>query len=87
VRRHLGYLPETVPLYTDITPADYLDFMGKLKGLRDGKARKARIWDVMEQVRIADVGNKLIGRLSKGYRQRVGLANALINNPEVLILD
>lgn len=87
VRRHVGYLPETVPLYTDITPADYLDFMGKLKGMRDGKARKARIWDVMEQVRIADVGHKIIGRLSKGYRQRVGLANALINNPEVLILD
>jgi ABC-type transport system involved in cytochrome c biogenesis ATPase subunit len=74
VRHHIGYLPETVPLYTDITPYDYLDFMGKLKGLRDGKARKARIDDVMQQVRIDDVANKLIGRLSKGYRQRVGLA-------------
>jgi ABC-2 type transport system ATP-binding protein len=87
VRHHIGYLPETVPLYTDITPYDYLDFMGKLKGLRDGKARKARISDVMQQVRIDDVANKLIGRLSKGYRQRVGLAQALLHDPDLLILD
>jgi ABC-2 type transport system ATP-binding protein len=87
VRHHVGYLPETVPLYTDMTPLDYLDYMAKLKGMRDGKARKQRIWDVMGQVRIDDVAHKLIGRLSKGYRQRVGLAQALINNPDVLILD
>jgi ABC-2 type transport system ATP-binding protein len=87
VRHHVGYLPETVPLYTDISPHDYLDYMAKLKGMRDGKARKQRIWDVMQQVRIDDVAHKLIGRLSKGYRQRVGLAQALINNPDVLILD
>lgn len=87
VRHHVGYLPETVPLYTDITPYDYLDFMGKLKGLRDGKARKQRVMQVMEQVRIDDVRGKLIGRLSKGYRQRVGLAQALLNDPDVLILD
>ncbi len=87
VRHHVGYLPETVPLYTDITPYDYLDFMGKLKGLRDGKTRKQRVMQVMEQVRIDDVRGKLIGRLSKGYRQRVGLAQALLNDPDVLILD
>jgi ABC-2 type transport system ATP-binding protein len=87
VRHHVGYLPETVPLYTDMTPLDYLDFMAKIKGMRDGKARKQRIWDVMGQVRIDDVAGKLIGRLSKGYRQRVGLAQALISNPDVLILD
>jgi ABC-2 type transport system ATP-binding protein len=83
VRHHVGYLPETVPLYTDITPYDYLDFMGKLKGLRDGKTRKQRVMQVMEQVRIDDVRGKLIGRLSKGYRQRVGLAQALLNDPDV----
>ncbi|MDQ2807344.1 MAG: ABC transporter ATP-binding protein [Chloroflexota bacterium] len=87
VRRHVGYLPETVPLYTDITPMDYLDFMGKIKGLHNGAERRQRIEIVMEQVRISDVRHKLIGRLSKGYRQRVGLANALIHDPEVLILD
>jgi ABC-2 type transport system ATP-binding protein len=87
VRRNVGYLPETVPLYTDMTPYDYLDFMGKLKGLRNGTERRERIQTVMEQVRIDDVAQKPIGRLSKGYRQRVGLAQALIANPAVLILD
>lgn len=87
VRRHVGYLPETVPLYTDISPFDYLDFMGKLKGLRNGAARRERIQEVMEQVHIDNVAHKLIGRLSKGYRQRVGLAQALLANPDVLILD
>ncbi|HUS17892.1 MAG TPA: ATP-binding cassette domain-containing protein [Chloroflexia bacterium] len=87
VRRHVGYLPETVPLYTDISPVDYLDFMGKLKGLRNSAERRERIQVVMEQVRIDDVAHKLIGRLSKGYRQRVGLAQALLSNPDVLILD
>ena len=87
VRHHVGYLPETVPLYTDLTPYDYLDYMGKLKGLRNSTERKQRIVDVMDQVRIGDVAYKLIGKLSKGYRQRVGLAQALINSPDVLILD
>src|SRR5689334_6115015 len=58
VRSRIGYLPETVPLYTDLTPYDYLDYMAKLKGLRDGKARKTRIWEVMQQVRIDDVAGK-----------------------------
>jgi len=86
-RRHLGYLPETVPLYTDLTPMEYLDFRGRICGLRNGRERKARIYEVMEQLNITDVSNKQIGQLSRGYRQRVGLAQALLHNPEALILD
>lgn len=87
VRRRIGYLPESVPLYTDMSVFDYLNFMGKLKEMDNPAERKNRIWEVMEQVHVDDVANKLIGRLSRGYRQRVGLANALLHNPEVLILD
>ena len=85
-RRHIGYLPETVPLYPEMTPRTYLDFIGKIRGL-DGKTRKRRINDVAEKVRIVDMLDRLIGKLSKGYRQRVGLAQALLGDPEVLILD
>ncbi len=85
-RRHVGYLPETVPLYTEMTPRAYLDFIGKIRGL-DSRTRKARIDDVAEKVRITDMMSRLIGRLSKGYRQRVGLAQALLGNPDVLVLD
>ncbi len=85
-RRHIGYLPETVPLYPEMTPKAYLNFMGKIRGL-DGKTRRARIDDVAEKCKIGDVLNRLIGKLSKGYRQRVGLAQALLADPEVLILD
>ncbi len=86
VRRRIGYLPENVPLYGDLTVAAYLDFVADAKGL--GRAeRRRRIGDVTERCRIEDVAGRLIGRLSKGYRQRVGLAQALIADPEVLILD
>ena len=85
-RRHIGYLPETVPLYPEMTPRGYLNFMGKIRGL-DGRTRRLRIDDVAEKCKIGDVLNRLIGKLSKGYRQRVGLAQAIVSDPAVLILD
>jgi ABC-2 type transport system ATP-binding protein len=86
VKRRVGYTPETPPLYPDMDVASFLDFCAKIKGV-PGKDRKAKIADVMEKTRIADVRATLIGRLSKGYRQRVGLAQAILHNPDVLILD
>ncbi|MSP12740.1 MAG: ATP-binding cassette domain-containing protein [Chloroflexi bacterium] len=84
VREHIGYLPETVPLYTDMTVGAYLDFMAKLHHVPN---RRERIYDVMERTNIEERVDFLIGKLSKGYRQRVGLAQALLHDPEVLILD
>ncbi len=86
VKRRVGYTPETPPLYPDMDVGSFLDFCAKIKGVA-GKDRKARIADVMEKTRISDVRATLIGRLSKGYRQRVGLAQAILHNPDVLILD
>ena len=86
VRRRIGYLPENVPLYTELRVATYLDFVAEVKGLGRSERRR-RVADVMEQCRITDVQGRLIGTLSKGYRQRVGLAQALVGHPEVLILD
>src|SRR6059036_1527470 len=86
VRRRIGYLPESVPLYGDLRVAPYLDFVAEVKGV--GRAeRRRRVAEVMERCLITDVQHRLIGRLSKGYRQRVGLAQALLGDPEVLILD
>ncbi|MGE3401974.1 MAG: ABC transporter ATP-binding protein [Vicinamibacterales bacterium] len=85
-KRRIGYLPETPPLYPDMTVRDYLTFVAKIKNVpRAGRA--ARIDTVMERTRIADMANRHCGKLSKGYKQRVGLAQALLHNPDVLILD
>ena len=86
VRRRIGYLPENVPLYGDMTVAAYLDFVADVKGVGRGERRR-RVGEVLERCQIPDVRERLIARLSKGYRQRVGLAQALIGDPEVLILD
>ena len=86
VRRRIGYLPESVPLYTDLRVAAYLDFVAETKGVPRGE-RKKRVAEAMDRCRIADVQNRLIGKLSKGYRQRVGLAQAIVSDPAVLILD
>ena len=86
-RRHLGYLPETVPLYTELTTLEYLDFRGRLTGLLNARDRRARIYEVMDELNLVDMSHKLIGALSRGYRQRVGLAQAMLHNPDVLILD
>jgi len=85
-RRHLGYLPENVPLYTEMSVGAYLDFMAKIKAIPGG-VRKARVDEAMEMTDITDRRNQLIGKLSKGYRQRVGLAQAILGKPPVLILD
>jgi ABC-2 type transport system ATP-binding protein len=86
VRKRIGYLPENPPLYHEMTVYSYLDFVAKIKGTPPSK-RKSHIDEVMQKTSIGDVRNRVIGKLSKGYKQRVGLAQALLNNPEVLVLD
>ncbi len=86
VRRHIGYMPENNPLYEDMRIQEYLRFRARLKGL--GRARrKERVERVLELCGIRDVRRRVIGQLSKGYRQRVGLADALLSEPDLLILD
>ena len=85
-KRRTGYLPETPPLYPDMTVSEYLTFCARIKGVPSAD-RKARIATVMDRTRIADMAKRQCGKLSKGYRQRVGLAQALLHNPDVLILD
>lgn len=86
VKKRIGYLPETPPLYPEMEVHEYLRFVGQLKGLRGADLEK-RIDEVSGRCAVADVRTKIIGKLSKGYRQRVGLAQAIIHNPDVLILD
>jgi ABC-2 type transport system ATP-binding protein len=85
-RRRIGYMPEDVPLYGDMRVREFLKFRGQLKGL-GGRRLRERMGAVVEQCSLRDVEKKLIGTLSKGYRQRVGLADALIHEPDLLILD
>ena len=86
VKKRIGYLPETPPLYPEMEVREYLQFVGRLKGM-SGAGLASRIDEVAKRCHVDDVMPKLIGKLSKGYRQRVGLAQAIIHNPDVLILD
>ncbi len=85
-KREIGYMPETTPLYNDLTPREFVSYMAELKGI-SSKTRKEETTKVLKQVNIEDVQNKLIRNLSRGYKQRVSLAGALIGDPKVLILD
>jgi len=85
-RRRVGYLPEQVALYPELTVRRYLAFVGEVKGL-GGRARRAAVDGVLGRCGLVDVADRLTGKLSKGYRQRVGLAQALVGDPEVLVLD
>jgi len=85
-KRRTGYLPETPPLYPDMSVSEYLDFVAKIKGVPSAD-RRTRVQYVMGRTRITDMAARLCGKLSKGYKQRVGLSSALIHNPDVLILD
>jgi len=86
VRRRIGYLPESCPLYLEMRVDEYLWFRAELKGVGLA-ARRAKVNDVKERCGLTEVGKRIIGQLSKGYRQRVGLADALVHDPELLILD
>ena len=85
-KRRTGYLPETPPLYPDMTVREYLHFVARINGIRSGE-RRGRIGSAMERTSVTDVADRHCGKLSKGYRQRVGLAQAILHNPDVLILD
>ncbi len=86
VRRITGYLPENPPLYHDFRVTDYLDFVARIKGVEKAR-RAAEIDKAIEKANLGDVQRRIIGKLSKGYRQRVGLAQSLLNNPQIVVLD
>lgn len=85
-KKEIGYLPENPPLYTDMTVSEYLDFICDLKGVSK-EERKSQLEKIINMVKISDVEDRLIANLSKGYKQRVGIAQALVGNPSILILD
>lgn len=86
VRRRIGYLPENCPLYPEMRVDEYLKFRASLKGVKSS-ARRAKVSEVKEQCGLTEVGKRIIGQLSKGYRQRVGLADSLVHDPDLLVLD
>ena len=86
VRKRVGYLPESVPLHTEMTVTSYLKYMGTLRGM-NGRRIRGRIDDVIDVCRLGDYHKTLIGKLSKGFRQRVGIAQAILHEPDVLVLD
>ena len=86
VRRHIGYLPETVPLYLDMTVIDYLTYMGEIRGMNKSWV-KDRLPKVIDMVKLGEYRNTLVGRLSKGFRQRVGISQAILHEPDVLVMD
>src|SRR4051812_35989524 len=86
VRRRIGYMPENNPLHMDMRVKEYLKFRARLKGLSMGQTRE-RVDTVLQQCSLTDVHRRIIGHLSKGYKQRVGLADALVHEPELIILD
>ncbi|MCS7223162.1 MAG: ABC transporter ATP-binding protein [Armatimonadetes bacterium] len=86
VRRIIGYLPETVPIYSEMRVREYLTYMARIRGV-DRKRVRSRVDDVIERCGLRDVADRINGHLSKGYRQRVGVAQALVHEPKVLILD
>ena len=85
-RKHIGYLPETVPLYTDMTIKDYLEYMGRLRGMSRDYINQ-RISEVIDICNLGDYYSTIISKLSKGFRQRVGIAQAILHEPDVLVLD
>ena len=85
-RKHIGYMPENIPLYQELTVKEFIDYMAELKGLKR-QERKQQVQKLMTDLGLADVENKLIRNISRGYKQRVSLSGALIGNPDILILD